>query len=409
MHILMVSDVYYPRVNGVSTSIKTFRESLSGLGVRSTLIAPSYTKINRVEYDENEDLLRVPARGVMFDPEDRILSRRKQYIAQILEITKTHKYDLVHIQTPFVAHYLGKQLSRHFDIPVIETYHTFFEEYFYHYIPFVPKPWLRFTARWFSRTQCNRLDALVVPSSAMFEKLQEYGIKTEMAIIPTGVEMPKTPADKKQNFLEKYHIPAGRPIMLHVGRIAFEKNIGFLLDMYHEVKKVLPDVILLIAGEGPAKNSLQKKARQLGVADGVYFIGYLDRENELLDCYKSGDVFVFASRTETQGLVLLEAMALGLPVVSTAEMGTKDILMPQQGAIIANEELKDFSVKVISLLTDTEKRKRLSHEAMAYAATWSPGNMAEKMRVFYRRLIESHAALAVSGSQEKEELVTDDV
>ena len=215
MHILMVSDVYYPRVNGVSTSIKTFRESLAQLGVRSTLIAPSYDKIKQVEYDAEQDLLRVPAGRVLFDPEDRILSRRKRHVAQILEIIKTHKYDLVHIQTPFIAHYLGKHLSKHFNIPVIETYHTFFEEYFYHYIPFLPKAWLRFAARWFSRTQCNRLDALVVPSSAMFEKIRQYGINTEMAIIPTGVAMPKLPADPKQGFLEKYHIPIECPVMLH--------------------------------------------------------------------------------------------------------------------------------------------------------------------------------------------------
>ena len=141
MRILMVSDVYYPRVNGVSTSIKTFRDSLSGLGVDTTLIAPSYNQIKQVEYDADDDLLRVPARSIIFDPEDRILSKGKHEYAQILEFIKSNKYDLVHIQTPFVAHYLGKRLAKYFRIPVIETYHTFFEEYFYNYIPFLPKSW----------------------------------------------------------------------------------------------------------------------------------------------------------------------------------------------------------------------------------------------------------------------------
>lgn len=405
MRILMVSDVYYPRVNGVSTSIQTFRSELLKLGVESTLIAPAYDGQDRLVYEMEDDIVRVPSRRIMFDPEDRLL--RKKYLAAISEMLATKKFDLVHIQTPFVAHYMGMSLANKMHIPVVETYHTFFEEYFYHYIPFLPKSWLRFFARWFSRTQCNRLDALVVPSGAMQQKLQEYGINTRMSIIPTGITVPDRQANMSPAFFEKHDIPTGRPVMLHVGRIAFEKNISFLLDVYCEVRKLLPAAILVIAGEGPARKSLQDKVLKLGVQDGVYFIGYLDRQKELLDCYQAGDVFVFASRTETQGLVLLEAMAMGLPVVSIAEMGTRDILLPQQGAVIAIEDKQDFSSKVVAVLSDKARRENMSAEARCYAATWSSSGMAHKMLDFYQSFTMANTSQAFSAEQSDDRLVTE--
>jgi len=407
MRILMLSDVYYPRVNGVSTSIQIFRSELLKLGVESTLIAPAYDKQNKLIYDIENDIVRVPSGRVIFDPEDRIV--KKKYLAAISKLLESKQYDLIHIQTPFVAHSMGMALAREMNIPVIETYHTFFEEYFYHYIPFLPKAWLRFAARWFSRTQCNQLDALVVPSTAMYDKLQEYGIRTEMSIIPTGVTMPDAPKNNKKAFLEKRGIPADRPVLLHVGRVAFEKNIGFLIEMYSEIKKRLPEVIFLIAGEGPAKKSLQKKVVKMGLQDSVYFVGYLGRDNELLECYKAGDIFVFASRTETQGLVLLEAMALGLPVVSTAEMGTKDILLPQQGAVIATEDIKDFSGKVVTVLSDKRRLETMAAEAIRYAEKWSSTAMAEKMHDFYKNLITSGARQDAAAKQPASRLAADKV
>lgn len=384
MRILMISDVYYPRINGVSTSIQTFRRELQMLGVESTLIAPAYDGQDKLVYDLENEIIRVPAGRVMFDPEDRIL--KKKYLRDIREMLAAQEFSLIHIQTPFIAHYMGMTLARDLGLPVIETYHTFFEEYFYHYIPFLPKGVLRFAARWFSRTQCNRLDALVVPSTAMHAKLSSYGITTPMAIIPTGINMPAVADVDEKAFLRRHEIPTDKPILLHVGRVAFEKNIGFLIDVYAELKRRLPDVLLVIAGEGPARKSLQKKVEDLGLHKDVHFVGYLDRQRDLPACYRAGDVFVFASRTETQGLVLLEAMAMGLPVVSTAEMGTKDILLPQQGALIAQEEVADFVDKLEMVLANQQRRQDMAREAVRYAQSWSAAAMAEKMQAFYQCL-----------------------
>jgi len=127
----------------------------------------------------------------------------------------------------------------------------------------------------------------------------------------------------------------------------------------------------------------------------VRFVGYLDRAEALLDCYRAADVFVFASRTETQGLVLLEAMTLGVPVVSTSVMGTRDILAPGKGALIALEDVQDFAAATVRVLSDAALRERLSREAIEYAASWGAPQMARRLEAFYRQLISRVPPVAV--------------
>jgi glycosyltransferase involved in cell wall biosynthesis len=224
----------------------------------------------------------------------------------------------------------------------------------------------------------------------MQDKLRDYGVGNLTEIISTGMQMEQFQSGDGLRFRKKYKIPETRPTLVHVGRIAHEKNIGFLIRMLAEVKKQIPDVLLIIAGEGPALDSLHKQVAKLDLQDNALFVGYLSRADALLDCYKAGDVFVFSSKTETQGLVLLEAMALGTPVVSTAIMGTRDILKAGKGGLVAEDDLHDFSGKVVTLLNDKALRQRLSEEGIAYASTWSAAALAKKMQALYSELIETH-------------------
>lgn len=383
LRILMISDVYFPRVNGVSTSIKTFRNKLSELGHEVTLIAPEYGP-----YDTSDDLLiRIPSRYLPMDPEDRLM-RRKDILA-LTEGLRRKQFDVIHVQTPFLAHYVGVQLSKALGIPVVESYHTYFEEYLYHYLPLLPRSWMRFAARWFTRRQCNKVDALVVPSEAMRTVILDYGVKRPTHIIPTGVEEIYLDWKGPANFRATHDIAEDRPLMVHIGRVAHEKNIDFLFRVLDQVRQTIPDVLMVIAGEGPALGHLNNLARKMGLGEHLLFVGYLDRDTTLKECYNAGNAFVFASRTETQGLVLLEAMAIGTPVVSTAVMGTRDILKPEKGALVAEEDVGDFADKLIRLLNDTELQKRLGTEAHDYACTWSSEEMALKMQGFYQETIEA--------------------
>ena len=199
-------------------------------------------------------------------------------------------------------------------------------------------------------------------------------------------------------FRELHGIAQNRPVMLFVGRVAFEKNIEFLLHAANIARKTVPELLLIIAGEGPAAKSIEKLVKSLQLEDNVKLIGYMDREKLLKDCYSAADVFVFASRTETQGLVLLEAMAAGLPVISTAHMGTRDILKPNSGSVVPNDDPHSFAGEMVRVLSDGEFRRELSVQAGNYAEQWSATAMAEKMLDLYGGIIAKSsigAAIAV--------------
>lgn len=378
MRVLMLSDVYFPRINGVSTSIETFREALCERAVSSVLLAPAYG-----DDPELSDVIRIDARCVPGDHEDRLVHYTKMRRTALARATAC---DIIHVQTPFAAHYAGVHAARKLGKPIVATYHTLFEEYLQHYIPWLPASLLRGLARRFSRAQCNTLDAVIVPSAAMRDRLLAYGVSRPMHVLPTGLPESIFVPGKGLNFRTSHGISPERPVALFVGRVAHEKNIRFLLDVVGLARQTVPDLLLLITGEGPARPDLENQVCRMGLSEHVRFLGYMDRHGELPAAYAAADVFVFASRTETQGLVLLEAMAQRCPVVALSVMGTADILEPRKGCRIAPEDPAGFAGVLTQLLNDPEACLQLGEEARTYALTWSDREMARRLADLYRSL-----------------------
>ena len=389
MNILFVSDVFFPRVNGVSTSINTFATELRALGHQVTLIAPSYTDEDKQE----EWIVRVPSHKIYFDPEDRLMNFGK--LKALLPWIRDKHFDVIHIHTPFTAHYVGIHFGKKLDIPVVETYHTFFEDYLHHYLPFIPQFISRKLARTISRRQCNAVDGIVSPSKPMLDVLKQYGIKTPAEVVATGLDDSSFANVDGEHFRMSYDIPLAQTMLLFVGRVAHEKNIGFLLEMHAELIKKHPDALLVITGEGPAEESIKHSIDKLGISNKVRMIGYLDRSHELIACYKAADIFVFASKSETQGLVLLEAMAQGTAVVAIAELGTKSILIEGEGVLIAKDDINDFADKVSALLSDAPKRQMIGQKGRQYAQEkWTAGILAKKAAKFYKSTINQKSSLS---------------
>jgi 1,2-diacylglycerol 3-alpha-glucosyltransferase len=389
MNILFISDVFFPRVNGVSTSINTFATELRALGHQVTLIAPSYTDEDKQE----EWIVRVPSHKIYFDPEDRLMNFSK--LKALLPWIRDKHFDIIHIHTPFTAHYVGIHFGKKLDIPVVETYHTFFEDYLHHYLPFIPQFISRKLARTISRRQCNAVDGIVSPSKPMLDVLKQYGIKTPAEVVATGLDESSFASVDGEHFRMSHDIPLAQPMLLFVGRVAHEKNIGFLLEMHVELIKKHPDALLVITGEGPAEESIKHSIDKLGISNKVRMIGYLDRGHELIACYKAADIFVFASKSETQGLVLLEAMAQGTAVVAIAELGTKSILIEGEGVLIAKDDINDFADKVSILLSDAPKRQMIGDKGRQYAQEkWGAGVLAKKVAKFYKSTTNQKSSLS---------------
>ncbi len=382
MRILMVSDVYFPRVNGVSTSIQTLRQALAAAGHTSVLVAPDYPGAAA-----EPDIVRVPGWAIPRDPEDRLMHPRA--LAAALEAQNPADFDLIHIHTPFLAHRGGVRWARRHHLPSVETYHTLFEEYLHHYLPFLPKKWLAALARRISRKECEGVTAVIAPSSAMKQALQRYGVTRPVHIIPTGLRLADFAHCDGAAFRARYSIAPDRPVISYVGRVAFEKNLDFLLHVTDTLRHDFPDLLFVIAGEGPARASLERAVAQRGLTDNVRFVGYLDRKTGLPGCYCAADVFVFASKTETQGLVLLEAMALGVPVVGLAEMGTKDVLQEGAGCRIAPDDVAGFAGVLRPLLADRAAARALGAAGRDYAAGWSETRMQDDILRLYQALVAS--------------------
>ncbi len=271
-------------------------------------------------------------------------------------------------------------------------YHTYFEAYFHHYIPFLPQALTAYAARWLTRSQTREVDRLIVPSTALRDVMRDYGVQAAVEILPTGLDPAEFSPGDALRFCRRENLDPQRPKLVYVGRVAYEKNIDLLLQVIARLRLRIPDILLVVAGEGPARAHLKRLARDLGIEANVHFVGYLKRGPELWDCYAAGRAFVFASTTETQGLVLLEAMMLGVPVVGVPALGARDVLIDGAGALTTAAEAGPFADAVERLLRDADLREDLSRKAQAYAQRWSNAVLCERLVGIYRGMIAAHAA-----------------
>lgn len=383
MRILFVSDVYLPRVNGVSTSIRSFRSGLEALGHEVRLVVPRYG-----DEPPEPGVARVPGTPVPFDPEDRRLHRTALRTACRAAAADC---DVVHAQTPFVAYYAARDAARHAGKPLVVSYHTYFEGYLHHYVPLLPRPAAAWLARRFTRAQCNVADAIVVPTQAIGDLLARYGVERPSHVVPTGLDLARYRAADGAGFRQQLGIDPQVPLALHLGRLAHEKNVGFVVEAFAHVHARLPRARLLIAGEGPAAADLHALVARLGLCDAIDFIGYLTDRRRVAACYAAADAFLFASQTETQGLVLLEAMASGVPVVAVAALGAAEVLPESSGAVVVPLDRDAFGAATLALLQNRERRAGIVARQHAFVSGWSEAAMSRRLVEVYRGLLEAAA------------------
>jgi glycosyltransferase involved in cell wall biosynthesis len=235
------------------------------------------------------------------------------------------------------------------------------------------------------------VDHLIVPTDEMASVLQRYGVRTPWTVLPSAIEPGFAPGEGAA-FRARQGIAADRPVLVTISRLAGEKHIGFLLQAVALVVRELPELLFVVAGEGPDASRLRALATRLGLDANVRFLGNLSRDGALQACYRAGDAFVFASPTETQGLVLAEAMALGVPIVSTAVMGTASVLRDARSAVVAPDDVDGFARCVLRVLRDRELRAALSAAGPRDALRWRADTLVPRLEDVYRRLANRRVA-----------------
>ncbi len=378
LKIALVTDTYFPRVNGVSTSTKIFSETFKKMGYEVHIYAPHYSD----DEETSTTVHRFPSWYLWFDPEDRVArTSNPALIKSFIE----EKFDIVHTQTPFTLGKAAITWGRQTQSKIIHTYHTLFTSYVEHYLWFIPKlvsiPW----TRRYSRTYCNACDRIIAPSQAMKQELLSYHIEKPIDVVPTGIDVDKFEGKNPVRFRNKYGFNSSDRILLFMGRVAKEKNIDFLLKVFEGLNNKVTHLRLLIAGEGPDKKRLMNLVQKMKLEKKVFFVGYL-RDEDWKDCYAAADIFIFASITETQGLVVTEAMMAGTPVVAVSAMGVKDVMQEERGGILVKLDVEDFTNAIFKLLTNTDLYEQKKSETIIEAQKWSSMEMAKKMIKIYESL-----------------------
>lgn len=316
MRVGFFTEVYRPIINGVVASVDNLADGLRALGHEVHCFAPHIPGS-----DEDDGALRMPSLPLPTSTPYRltvpVVSRRNR--RGII-----NHLDVVHAHSPFVTGWMSVRYARRLHVPLVYTYHTRLEEYV-HYLPFDPKA-TRYAASTLTRSFANLADAVIVPTPAMRQHLAEIGVTAHIEVVPSGIDLKHFGSGKMRPDLRRsLGTKSGERLLLFVGRLGREKNVELLLDALTLTK--VP-ARLAIAGDGPEREALEAHARELGIGDRVRFLGELERA-DLPDLYASADAFVFPSVSETQGLVLVEAMAAGTPVIAADADVVREVLAAQ--------------------------------------------------------------------------------
>lgn len=310
MKVGFFTDTYFPQVSGVATSIQTLKDQLEQRGHQVYIFTT--TDPNAKEFEE--DVIRMPSVPFVSFKDRRIVVRGMWYaylIAKELEL------DLIHTHTEFGTGMLGKMVAKKMKIPLIHTYHTMYEDYL-HYI--AKGKVLRPThVKYFSRIFTNHTTGVVCPSERVIDKLKEYGVKTHMRIIPTGIEIekferPDITVEMRNDLRNELGLTEAHMMILSLSRISYEKNIQAIMKGLPRIFEHFTNARFVVVGNGPYVGALKELAEELGIAEFVYFVGEVANDKVAI-YYKAADYFVSASKSETQGLTYTEAMASGVQCV----------------------------------------------------------------------------------------------
>jgi len=378
MRIGMFTDTYTPQINGVVTSINSFTQELEKAGHQVFIFAP------RLENSvEKENVFYFKSVKYPPMPEHQLAYSFSGHF----RIFRDLKLDIIHSHTPFSLGWLALFLAKQYQIPLVHTYHTLFAEYV-HYVPTAIGRrigvWLSTNA---SRKYCHSCDLTIVPSEAMRQELQKYGVTNEIDVIPTGISDYFRSNGDPQSILAKHQIPQDIDVIAYAGRIAKEKNIEFLLRSFQKIAAQKPETRLMIVAFGPYQGVLQKLAQELGIADKVIFTGRVER-TEVYNYLKAGDLFVCASKTETQGLVISEAKACGKPAVAINARGIAQMIENGVDGYLTPDDVEVFTQKVLAVLADPAELARLSAGADKNAKEkFLSSAVTKKLEALYNSLL----------------------
>lgn len=389
MKIGIFTDGYTPYISGLVTSVVMLKKALENLGHEVYIVTANFTDFH-YEYNEEEKIIRVP--GIPTGIFDSRLTAI--YPVQALQTIKSWNLDVIHSQSEFGIGTFARIIAKQFDIPIVHTYHTMYEDYI-HYITkghFIgPSKKL---VQYLTKFYCDKtITELIVPTQKAYCLFKEkYKVDRNIHVIPTGIEVERF---YKENFKredviklkKKIGVSSHDKVLTFVGRLGKEKSVDFLINCHKEIVSNHKNAKLLIIGDGPEMDDFVNLTKELKIEKSVIFTGKVPLEDIPL-YYQLSDIFVTASTTETQGLTVIEAMAASIPVVCIDDDSFKIAVVDDlNGYFFKNE--KEYICVINKILNDSKLLKRLSNQARISSELHSSKFFAEKVLNVYSLAIKA--------------------
>lgn len=381
MKICMFTNTYLPHVGGVARSVSTFAEDLRAMEHEVRVIAPKF-KSSGKEPDQ-ENIVRVPAIQ-NFNGSD--FSVRIPVPGIIYDAISDFEPDIIHSHHPFLLGDAAMRASRTFDLPLVFTHHTLYENYT-HYVPLDSDTLKRFVVN-LATEYANLCNQVIAPSTTVRDLLLNRGVKSPVEILPTGIDLDFFKNGDPERFRKKHDIASRMKIVGHVGRLAKEKNLPYLAGAVALFMEEHPDVYFVVAGKGDAEKEILAIFRQRNLEDRLVMPGNFVGD-ELADCYAAVDIFVFASHSETQGLVLAEAMAASTPVIALSASGVNDVMKNNINGLklAAEAREEEFAEALAHALEDGKQLEYWRGNALSTAREFSRQKSASRLVDLYNRTI----------------------
>jgi glycosyltransferase involved in cell wall biosynthesis len=357
VRIALFTNNYLPFCGGVTISVETLRRGLEASGHEAWVFGPRLTGAE----DASVKVVRYPSLPVATYPE---FALAVPYSRRIERLVSALAFDVIHAHHPFLLGPAARRLARRIRRPLIFTYHTRYEKYA-HYVP-LPLRLVQAAALRISAGFAAKADAVLAPSAVIRDELHARGVRTPIAVVPTGVDLERFRPGDREAARRSLGVGQGEPLVLYVGRLDREKSVDRVLGAFERVASTIPAARLVLVGQGTEAERLRRTAASLPVAERIRFLG-LRPHDSLAECYQAADVFLFASETETQGLVLAEAAACGLPAVAVDAPGCDEVVRDGDTGILTKGNSAALAEAVIGLLLDPERRRAMARRAREVA------------------------------------------